>query len=138
MKPVPNRTVRIDTIPMVDQEIRRTIEIGIIPTIGIEATHIIEINDIKIIYHEITLTTDQIIKDLIKTTIKIDHAITHKIDIRTIAFLIRQRIYSQSPQRILDKELDKEFTLNHHIEISRVIQVLKTNIEAVHQNIKDK
>ena len=68
---------------------------------------------------EITLTTDQIIKDLIKTTIETDHAITHKLDIRTIT-------------------LDKEFTLNHHIEITRVIQILKTNIEAVHQNIKDK
>ena len=81
---------------MIDQEIPRTIEIGIIPTKGIEATQIIEINDTKTIEHEIILTIDQIIKDLITTSIKLNHAIIHEIEIRTIT-------------------IDKKTTLNHHI-----------------------
>ena len=75
--PVPIHTLEKDTSPMIDQEIHRTIYIEIIPTIGIEATQIIKINDIKTIDHEIFQTTDQIIKDLTTTIIKIDHEITH-------------------------------------------------------------
>ena len=119
MKLIPIHTLGIDSIQRIDQEIPRTIEIGIIPTIGIEATQIIEIKDIKTIDHEIIPTTDQIIKDLITTTIQLDHAIIHKLEIRT-------------------KTIDKETTLNHPIGIKQVIQILKTNIEATHQNIKNK
>ena len=64
------------------------------------------------------LVIDQIIKDQIIATIKIDQAITHKIEFQTIT-------------------LDKETTHNHHIGITHVIQIPKTNIEATHQNIKD-
>ena len=117
MKLIPIHTLGIDSIQRIDQEIPRTIGIGIIPTIGIEATQIIEIKDIKTIDHEIIPTTDQIIKDLITTTIKLDHAINHKLEIRT-------------------KTIDKETTLNHPIGIKQVIQILKTNIEVTHQNIK--
>ena len=67
----------------------------------------------------IILTTDQTIKDQVITTIKIDHAIIHKTEIQIIP-------------------LDKETTLNHHIEITHVIQILSKNIEVIHQNIKDK
>ena len=81
LKPVPIHTLGIDTNQMIDQEVPRTIEIEIIPIIGIEATQTIQIKDIKIIYHEIILTTDQIIKVLLTTTNKKDHAIVHKIEI---------------------------------------------------------
>ena len=104
---------------MIDQEIHRTIDIEVIPTIETEATQIIEINEIKTINHEIIQTTDQITKDQTTTIIEIDHEITHKIGIQTIT-------------------IDKETTLNHLIEIIHVIQILKTNIEPIHQNIKDK
>ena len=104
---------------MIDQETPRTIEVGFIPTKGIEASQIIEINDIKTIDHEIILATDQMIKDLTTTTIERYHVIIHKIEIRTIT-------------------IDKETTLNHHIEITHVIQILKPNVEVIHQNIKDK
>ena len=119
MIPVPIHTLGIDTIKTIDQEIHRTIDIEIIPTIETEATRIIEINDIKRIDHKIIQTTYQITKDLTRTIIKIDHEITHKIGIQTIT-------------------IDKETTLSHLIEIIHVIQILKTNIEAIHQNIKDK
>ena len=104
---------------MIDQETHRTIDIEIIPTIETEAIQIIEIIDIKTIDHEIIQTTDQITKDLITTIIKKDHEITHKIGIQTTT-------------------IDKETTPNHLIEIIHVIQIIKTNIEAIHQNIKDK
>ena len=88
------------------------------PTIETEATQLIEINDI-IIDHEIIQTTDQITKNLNQTIINIDHEKIHKIGIQT-------------------KTIDKETTLNHLKELTHVIQILKTNIEALHQNIKDK
>ena len=104
---------------MIDQETHRTIDTEIIPTRETEAIQIIEINGI-IIYHDIIQTTDQINKDLIITIIiKIDHEEIHKIGIQTIT-------------------IDKETTLNHLIEITHVIQILKTNIEVIHQNIKDR
>ena len=68
LKPVPIHTPGVETIPMIPQEILRTIEIEIIPSIGIETTQIFEIKDIKTKDHEIVLTTDQIITDLITTT----------------------------------------------------------------------
>ena len=102
---------------MIDQEILRTIDMGNSPTIGIEATQIIEIKDIKTIDHEIILATDLIIKEPNTTIIKIDQATTHKIEIRTII-------------------IDKEITLNHNIGITHVIQILKTNIVATRQNVK--
>ena len=119
MIPVPIHTLGIDTIPMIDQEIHRTIDIGNTPTMGIEATQIIEINDIKTIDHEIIQTTDQIPKDLTTIIIKINHEITHKIGIQIIT-------------------IDTKTSLNHLIGIIHVIPILKTNIEAIHQNIKDK
>ena len=103
---------------MIDQEIHHTIDIEIIPTIETEAIGIIEINDITI-DHELIQITDQTTKDLIITVIKTDPEITHKVGIQTIA-------------------LDKETTLNHLIEITHVIQIPETNLEAIHQNIKDK
>ena len=103
---------------MIDQEIHQTIDIEIIPTIETEAIRIIEINNI-IIDHEIIQTTDQITNDLITKIIKIDHKIIHKIGIQFIT-------------------IDKEIILNHLIEIIHVTQFLKTNIEAIHQKIKDK
>ena len=65
---------------MIDHETHHTIETGIIPTIGIEATQIVEISDIKTTDQEKIQTTDQIIKDLTTTFIKIDHEITRKLE----------------------------------------------------------
>ena len=79
----------------------------------------IEIKDIKTIDHVIILTTDQTTKDHVITTIKIDHAIIHTIEIQIIS-------------------IDKKTTLNHHIGTTHVIQTLNKNIEVLHQNIKDK
>ena len=110
--PIPIRTLGLDTIQLIDQKIHRTIDTEIIPTIETEAIRTIEISDI-IINHEITQT-----KDLIITIIKIDHSIIHKTGIQTMT-------------------IDKETTLNRLIEIIQVIQILKINIEAIHQNIKD-
>ena len=103
---------------MIDQETHHTIDTEIVPTIGTEVIQMIEINNI-IIDHEIIQAIDQINKDLITTIIKIDHEKTHNIGIQTIT-------------------IDKETTLNHLIEITHVIQILKTNIEVIHQNIRDK
>ena len=61
-----------------------------------EATRKIELKVIKKIDHEIILTKDPIIKDLITTTIKIDHAIIHKIEIRSITI---DKETNQSPHR---------------------------------------
>ena len=92
---------------MIDHEIHRTKDMEIILTIETEAIQIIEINDIKI-DHEIIQTIDQINKDLIITIIQIDLEKIHKIGIQTTT-------------------KDKETTLNHLIEITHVIQILKTN-----------
>ena len=112
MIPVPIHILGIDTIQIIDLETHSTIDTEIIPTIETEATQIIEINDI-IFDYEIIQTTDQLTKDLIITIIKIDHEKIHKLGIRIIT-------------------IDKETTLNHLIEITHVIQILKTNIEAIH------
>ena len=116
--PVPIHILGIDTIQMIDQETHHTIDIEIIPTIGTEVIQIIAINNITI-DHEIIQTIDQITKDLIKTIIKIDHQKIHNIGIKTIT-------------------INKEITLNHLIGMTHVIQTLKTNIEKMHQNIRDK
>ena len=102
---------------MIDQETHHTIDIELIPTIGTEVIQITEINNI-LIDHDIIQTTNQITKDPITTIIKIDHKIIHKIGIQTIT-------------------LDIETTLNHLLGITHVIQTLKTNIEVLHQNIRD-
>ena len=103
---------------MIDQETHHTIDTEIIPTKGTEVIRIIEFDNI-IIDLEIIKTIDQITKDLITTIIKIDHEKIHTIGIQTIT-------------------IDKETTLNHLIEITHVIQILKTDIEVIHQNIRDK
>ena len=97
----------------------RNLSIQKLQYIETEATQIIEINDVKIIDHEIIRITDQITKDLTKIVIKIDNEITNKIEIQVIT-------------------IDKETTLNHLIGILHVILILKTNIEKIHRNIKDK
>ena len=89
----------------------------IIPTIGTEIIQIIAINNITI-DHEMIRTIDQITKDLIITIMKLDHEKIHNIGIETIT-------------------INKETTLNHLIGITHVIQTLKTNIEVIHQNIRD-
>ena len=103
---------------MIDKKTHGTIDAEIIPTIETEATQIIEINDI-IIDHEIIQTSGQITKDIKIAFIRIDHEKIHKIGIQTIT-------------------IDKETTLNHLIEIIHIIRILKTNTEALHQNIRDK
>ena len=81
--------------------------------IDLETLHIIEIE----IFPMIGIETIQMIDiNDIKT---LDHEITHKIGTQTIT-------------------IDKEITLNHLIGIIHVIPILKTDIEATHQNIKDK
>ena len=116
--PVPIHTLGIDINPMIDQEIQRTIEIEIIPTIGIEATQLVEIYDIKTINRETTQTIDQIINDVTRTIIKTDHEITHKKGSQTVT-------------------IDKETSFNHLIGTIHVIPILKTNLEAKYQNIKE-
>ena len=116
--PVPILILGIDTIQMTDHETHRTIDIEIILTIETETIQIIEIND-KIMDHEVIQTTDQINKVLIIILIQIDHEKIHKIGIQTIT-------------------KDKETTLNHLIETTHVIQILKTSIEVTHQNIRDR
>ena len=71
--------LEIETIQIIDLETLHTIDIEIIPTIGIEIIQTLETLDIKIIDHPIILTTDQNI-----TIIKIDHAITHRIEIQAL------------------------------------------------------
>ena len=119
LMPILIHTLGIDTNPMINQEIHLAIDIEFIPTIGLEATQIVEINDIKTIDREIIQTIDHIIKDVTRTIIKIDHETTHKIGTQTLT-------------------IDKETILNHLIGTIHVIQILKTNIEAEYQNIKDK
>ena len=119
MIPVPTQALGIDSIQMIDQEIHLIIDTRIIPTVGVEATQIIEINDIKTLDHEIIQTTDQLIKDLTSTTIKIDHKITHRIETQNLT-------------------IDKETIPSRLIGIILIIPILKTNIEIIHHNIKVK
>ena len=116
--PVHIHILGLDNIQMTDQETDRTTNIEIIQTIETEAIQIIAINVI-IIDHEIIQTADQITKDLIITIIKIDHEKIHKTGIQTI-------------------RIDKETTLNHLIEKTLIIQILKTSIEVIRRNIRDK
>ena len=78
----------------------------------------IEILDIKLIDHVTILLTDQTITDQSITTIKIDHAIIHKIEIQVLT-------------------IDKEGTLSHHIGVTHVIKIHNKIIGVVHLNIKD-
>ena len=116
--PVPIHILGIDTIQMIDQETHHTIDTEIVPTKGTEVIQVIAINNITI-DHEIIQTIDRITKDLIITIIKIDLEKVHNTGIQTIT-------------------IDKETTLIHLIGITHVIQTLKTNIEVIHQNIRDK
>ena len=102
---------------MIELETLHIIEIEIIPTIGIEIFQMIEIIN-NIIDHAINLTTDRIIKDQNKTTIKKDYATIHKTEIQVIT-------------------TDKGITLNHHIEIIHVTKTHKI-LEVIHLNIKGK
>ena len=115
---VPIHILGIDTVQMIAQETHHTIDTEIVPTIETEAIQIIAINNITI-NHEIVQTIDQITIDLIITIIKIDHEKIHNTGIQTIT-------------------ISKETTLNHLIGITHVIQTLKTNIEKIHQNIREK
>ena len=114
LMPVPIQILEIENIRIIHLETLHSIDIEIIPTIGTETIQTIETLDIKIIDHAITLTRDQNI-----TIIKIDHAITHKLEIQVIT-------------------IDKETTLSHHIGITDVIKVHKKIIRVVHLNIKYK
>ena len=116
--PIPIRILGLDTIRMIDQEVHHTIDKEVIPTIETEAIRISEINDITI-DHEIIQITDQITKDLIITKNK-------------------NRSRDNSKKGYQNITIDKDTTLNHLIEITHVIQILKTKIEAKHQNIKNK
>ena len=118
MIPVPIHILGVDTTQMIDQETHHTLDTEILPTIGTEVNQIIEINTI-ILDHEVIQTIDQITKDPITTIIKLDHKIIHKIGNQTVT-------------------IDKETTLNHLIGIIHVMQTLKTNIEVIHENIRDK
>ena len=101
--------IEIDTIQIIEIEITRTIEIEAIPT-----TVII----IQTIDHETTHTTDQTITDQI-TINTIDRETIHKIEILVII-------------------IDTEIIHNHHIETIIIITIPNIDIEAIHQNIKDK
>ena len=116
---VPIQILEIEIIQIIDLEILHIIEIEIIPTIAIETIQMIEILDIKIIDRAIILTTDQTITDQNITTIKIDHAILHRIEIQVIL-------------------IDKETTLSHHTGLTQVIKFHNKVIGVVHLNIKGK
>ena len=107
---------------MIDLTILHITETEIIPTIGIEGREtiqMIEIIHIKILDHANILTTDPTIKNQNIKTIKIDQATIHKTKVQVIT-------------------IDKETTLNHHIEITHVIKTHNKIIEVVHLNIKGK
>ena len=99
---------------MIYQEFHYTIDTEIIPTIGTEVIQIIVMNNLTV-DHEIIQTIDQITKDLFTTIIQMDHEKNHNIGTQTIT-------------------IDKETTLNHLIEITHVIQILKTNIELIQKH----
>ena len=105
---------RIENIQTIDLETLHTIAIEIIPAIGIETAQTIETLDIKIIDHATILTTDQNI-----TIIEIDHATTHRIEIKVIT-------------------KDTETALSHHIGKTHLIKNHNKIIGLVHLNIKDK
>ena len=65
---------------MIDLESLHIIGKKTILTIEIETIQMIETKDIKTIDHVIILTTDHFNTDQVITTLKIDHAIIHKIE----------------------------------------------------------
>ena len=115
--PVLIQILEIDTIQTIDHETHHTIETETIQTKGIEAIPIIKINVTKTIDQETILATAPIINKQITITITIDHEIIHRIGIRTIS---------------------KGNILNLLIEIIMATPIPKTDIEAIHRNIKDK
>ena len=123
--PVPTQT-EIDIIQTISHEIHLIIEIETIQiietetiqTIEIEVTLTIVIIVIQTTDHGITHTTDQTIKDQM-TINTIDREIIHKIEIQVTT-------------------IDIEITPNHLIGIIIVITILSIDIEAIHQNTKDK
>ena len=118
MIPVPIQILGIDIFQTIYHEIHHTIETETIQTIEIEAVPIIEINVTKTIDQATIHTTDPIInKRITITTIK-DHEIIHKIGIQTIT-------------------ISKGIILNLLIELI-IAPIPKTDIEAIHQNTKDK
>ena len=80
--PVPIQILEMEIIQIIDLENLHRIDIESIPTRGIETLQMIKTLNIKIIDHEIILTTDQTITDQNITIIKIDHAIIHRREIR--------------------------------------------------------
>ena len=117
--PVPIQILGIENIQIIDLETLHTKKIENTPTIGVETIQMIETLDIKIIDHAIILTTDQTIIDQNATTIKIDHAIIHRIKIQVVT-------------------IDIETTLSHHIGITHVIKNHNKTIGVEHLNIKGK
>ena len=117
--PIPIQTLEIEVIQIIDLEILHTKEIENILTIGIETIQKIETLDVKIIVHAIILTTDQTIIDQNITTIKIDHAIIHRIEIQVIT-------------------IDKESTISHHKGITQIIKNYNKIIGVLNLNIKGK
>ena len=118
MIPIPIQTLGKDTIPTIDHDMHHIIGTETILTIEIEAIQIIEINIIETTDQEITHTIDQIIKDPM-IIIKTDQETIHKTETRTIT-------------------TDKELIPNLLIEKITVTPIPNTDIEAIHQNIKDK
>ena len=113
---LPNQILEIEIIQIINLETLPIIETEISPTIGIEHIHMI---DIKTTDHAIILTTDQTIIDQNITTIKIDQAIIHEIEIQVIT-------------------KDKETTLRLHIGITHLIRIHNKVTGVVHLNIKGK
>ena len=102
--------IEIETIPIIEIETIQTIEIEVTPTIVIIV--------IRTTDHGIIHTTDHTIKDQMTIT-KTDQEITHKIEIQIIT-------------------IDIEIIPNHLIGIIIVTPILSIDIEAIHQNTKDK
>ena len=102
--------IEIETIQIIDIETIQTIEIEVTPTI---VKIVIQTTD-----HGIIHTTDQTIKDQM-TINKIDQEIIHKIETQVTT-------------------IDIEIIPNHLIGIIIVITILSIDIEAIHQNTKDK
>ena len=118
MIPVPIQILGGDTIQTIDHETHHTIETETIQTIEIGVIPIIEIKVTKTVDQEIIHTTDPIINEQITTTSIIDHEIVHKIGIQTTT-------------------IKKGFIFNLLIEIIIANPFPKTDIEAIHRNIKD-
>ena len=119
MIPVPIQILGKDTFQTIDHEIHHTIETETIQTIEIEAIPIIEINVTKTIDQATIHTKDPIINERITITTIKGHEIIHKIGIQTIT-------------------ISKGIILNLLIELIMATPIPKTDIEAIHQNIKDK